>query len=80
MTCSSWNLISVNLTNFLGFLGSKEISFNNGLQVIHADNHAGKTSLAIGILWGMTGELPSIGRITGNQFQLKHKLAAEAAF
>lgn len=77
MTHSNWNLLKVNLTNFLGFLGSKEISFSNGLQVIHADNHSGKTSLAIGILWGMTGQLPSIGRITGNQFQLKHKSAAE---
>lgn len=77
MTYSSWNLRTVNLSNFLGFFGSKEISFSNGLQFIHADNHAGKTSLAIGILWGITGELPSIGRITGNQFQLKHKLAAE---
>lgn len=77
MMHSSWSLRTVNLLNFLGFLGSKEISFSNGLQFIHADNHAGKTSLAIGILWGITGELPSIGRITGNQFQLKHKLATE---
>lgn len=65
-----WFLKSVTLCNILGFRGTKFFAFQDGLQVIEADNHTGKTSLAISLIWGLTGKLPKIDRITANQFRM----------
>lgn len=75
MSETSWFLRKVKLSNILGFSGQREIAFCDGLQVIEAHNHTGKTSLAIALLWGLTGQLPSIDRISASQFKLKNKLA-----
>lgn len=77
MSESFWYLKRVTLTNILGFKELKEFTFSEGVQVIEADNHTGKTSLAIALVWGLTGQLPKIDRITANQFKLKHKLAGD---
>ena len=77
MKNQSWSLRRVKLNNILGFLGTKEIIFHDGLQVIEASNHTGKTSLALAMIWGLTGRLPEIGRITSNQFKIKNKQAQE---
>lgn len=74
-----WYLRNVKLSNILGFLGHKELKFIDGLHVIEANNHTGKTSFAIALLWGITGNLPSIDRISKSQFKLKNKLAADKA-
>lgn len=79
MTAPKWILKSARISNILGFLGSKDFVFSPGLQVLQADNHTGKTSLALALLWGLTGQLPSIGHINANQFKLKNKAAAEGA-
>lgn len=74
---SPWYLRRVRLSKILGFADTKELIFHNGLQVIEASNHTGKTSLAIALIWGLTGQLPAIDRIATVQFRLKHKLASD---
>ena len=76
MPAPTWFLRTVKLSNILGFLGHTELKFGDGLQVIEAPNHTGKTSLAISLLWGLTGQLPSVERISAGQFKLKNKLAS----
>ncbi|MBS0656490.1 MAG: AAA family ATPase [Verrucomicrobia bacterium] len=72
-----WSLKHVSLSKILGYYDLKEFHFQDGLQVVQADNHTGKTSFATALVWGLTGKLPDIDRIAGPQFKLKHKLARE---
>lgn len=72
-----WSLKHVSLSKILGYYDTKEFHFHDGLQVIKADNHTGKTSFATAMIWGLTGQLPDIDRIASVQFRLKHKLAGD---
>ncbi|HEV8052894.1 MAG TPA: AAA family ATPase [Parachlamydiaceae bacterium] len=77
MKNSQWSLKHVSLSKILGYYDVKEFNFHDGLQVIRADNHTGKTSFATAMVWGLTGQLPDIDRIASVQFKLKHKLAGD---
>jgi hypothetical protein len=77
MTASPWFLRHVSLFHIFGFYGLKDIAFQNGLQVIEASNHTGKTNLAMALIWGLTGQIPAIDRILATQFKIKNKLAGD---
>jgi len=72
-----WILGSVSVTDFLAFQGMMEITFENGLHVIDAPNHTGKTSLTLAILWCITGEIPSLSRINKGSFRLFNRHRGE---
>jgi DNA repair exonuclease SbcCD ATPase subunit len=74
-----WLLSSVTVRDLLGFQGERTFEFGSGLQVIEAANHTGKTSLALALLWGLTGEIPKLARITKTSFRLTNKHAGKNA-
>ena len=76
---NTWRLQSVSIRDFLGFQGEAHFDFKPGFQVIEAPNHTGKSSLAMALLWGITGELPKLSRINKTSFRLHNRHAGENA-
>lgn len=74
-----WTLASIELTDFLGFQGTVQFDFTDGLQVLEAANHTGKTTLAMGLLWGLTGEVPGLARLDRKSFRLRNRHAGDNA-
>lgn len=58
-----WTLRSISIRDLLGFQGEEHFEFGPGIQVIEAGNHSGKSSLAMGLLWGLTGQIPCAGSL-----------------
>jgi DNA repair exonuclease SbcCD ATPase subunit len=75
----AWRLEKIVVTDILGFQGSKEFAFQDGLQVIEASNHTGKSSLTMALLWGLTGVIPNLARINRQSFRLTNKHSGESA-
>ena len=76
---NSWQLESVFIRDLLGFQGEAAFQFTPGLQVLEAPNHTGKSSLALALLWGLTGEIPKLSRIDQRSFRLTNKHAGANA-
>ena len=74
-----WTLVSIKLHDFLGFQGEHTFEFGPGLQVLEASNHTGKSSLAMGLLWGLTGQIPALARLNRQSYRLSNKHAGENA-
>jgi hypothetical protein len=76
---SRWTILSVQIRDLLGFQGERRFDFAPGLQVIEAANHTGKTSLALALLWGLTGQIPKLDRLNLKSFRLWNRHAGENA-
>jgi len=76
---SAWHLQKLQLKNLLGFQGLREQRFQPGIQVIEAPNHTGKTSLTMALLWGLTGNIPNLPRISRQSFRMSNKHAGTDA-
>jgi len=74
-----WRLARVTIRDVLGFQGTRVFEFGDGLQVIEAGNHTGKSSLALATLWCLTGEVPSLQRIHKTRFRMTNRHAGENA-
>lgn len=74
-----WTLARMKLCDLLGFQGDCSFEFTPGLQVLEAPNHTGKTSLAMGLLWGLTGVIPKLDRLNLKSFRLRNKHSGENA-
>ena len=74
-----WRLARVTIRDILGFQGTRVFEFVDGLQVIEAGNHTGKSSLALATLWSVTGEIPSLQRIHKTRFRMTNRHAGENA-
>jgi len=74
-----WTLLSLKLSDLLGFQGDYTLEFGPGLQVLEASNHTGKTSIATGLLWGLTGQIPALPRLDRKSYRLSNKHAGENA-
>lgn len=70
---SAWRLKTVTISNLLGYQGEKTFQFSEGLQVVEAPNHTGKTSLTLSVLWTLTGVIPQLARINRQSFRLTNK-------
>ena len=76
---TKWTLRRVSLRDFAGFRGEQSFDFRNGVQVVHAPNHTGKTTLAMGILWGVAGVVPELPRLDRTSFRLTNRHAGRDA-
>ena len=76
---SRWTLASVRIRDLLGFQGEQRFDFTPGLQVLEGPNHTGKTSIAMAVLWGFTGQIPKLDRLDRKSFRLSNKHAGENA-
>lgn len=76
---SVWRVSKVILTDVLGFQGTKELSFGTGCTVVDAPNHTGKSSLAFGMLWAVTGDIPKLARVNRQSFRLTNRHAGQNA-
>jgi DNA repair exonuclease SbcCD ATPase subunit len=74
-----WTLALVRARDLLGFQGEVRFDFTPGLQVLEAPNHTGKTSLAMAVLWGLTGLIPKLDRLNLKSFRLWNKHAGDNA-
>ncbi len=74
-----WTLLSIKVRDLLGFQGEHTFEFGPGLQVLEASNHTGKSSLAMGLLWGLTGQIPALARLNRQSYRLSNKHAGENA-
>lgn len=76
---SIWSLKNVKIQSLLGFQDLKEWHFGEGLQVIEAPNHTGKTSLTLALLWALSGIIPSLPRLNLKSFRLTNKHSGSEA-
>lgn len=74
-----WRLEVIRVRDFLGFQGERTFSFPSGRCVVDAPNHTGKTSLALALLWALTGVVPSLSRINKKSFRLFNRHAGDNA-
>jgi chromosome segregation ATPase len=69
----------VKVRDLLGFQGEHSFDFGPRLQVFEAPNHSGKSSLAMAVLWGLTGAIPALDRLNRQSYRLSNKHAGENA-
>ena len=74
-----WTLRSIKIRDLLGFQGEQLFEFGPGFQVIEAPNHTGKSSLAMGLLWGLTGQIPALDRLNRQSYRLSNRHAGDNA-
>ncbi|MBK7781556.1 MAG: AAA family ATPase [Ardenticatenia bacterium] len=74
-----WTLRSIRIRDLLGFQGEERFEFGPGIQVVEAGNHTGKSSLAMGLLWGLTGQIPALDRLNRQSYRLSNRHAGENA-
>jgi len=74
-----WRLERVEIRDVLGFQGTQTFDFRDGLQVIEAPNHTGKTTIALSMLWCLTGEVPALPRIHKARFRMTNRHSGENA-
>ena len=75
----TWRLESARVRDLLGLRGEQSFHFEPGLQVLEAPNHTGKSSLALALLWGLTGSVPKLARLNLVTFRMTNRHAGRAA-
>jgi DNA repair exonuclease SbcCD ATPase subunit len=72
-----WMIEEVCLHDFLGFQGEHKEVFDRNIGVIFANNNTGKSSLALGIQWALTGRTPKLRGVNKTSFKLVNRHAGD---